>query len=40
MKLDTSDQQYVLASLEGTDLKEMIPLLKEIVECRLFHHLY
>ncbi len=32
MKLDTLTQQYALASLEGTDLNDMIPLLKGIVE--------
>lgn len=32
MTLDSSEQQFVLASLEGTQLSEMIPLLKGIVE--------
>ena len=34
--MDTLTQQYALASLEGTDLTDMVPVLKEIAECQTF----
>ena len=36
--MDTLTQQYALASLEGTELTDMIHVLKEIAELSTFHH--